>query len=82
MIQRRRGLRFPLKALQSLTARCKSLRQELQSDKPAKLGVLRFVNHTHPAATELLENAVMRDGLAYHDADSQSAASRLLGTLS
>ena len=31
-----------------------------------KLGILGLVDHTHPAAPELFENAGMRDGLAYH----------------
>src|ERR1019366_2636072 len=33
---------------------------------PAQLEVFGFVDHTHPAATELRENAIVRDGLADH----------------
>ena len=40
--------------------------QEFQRNKAAKLGVLGLVDNTHPAAAELLNNAVVRDGLAYH----------------
>ena len=68
MVQRRRGVRFALKTLQSLAALREFLRQELQGDKPVEFGVLRFVDHAHPAPAEFLENAVMRDGLAEHGA--------------
>jgi len=40
------------------------IRQELQSNEPAKLGVLGFVDDTHAPATQLLDDAVVRDGLA------------------
>jgi hypothetical protein len=38
--------------------------QKLQGNEPAKLGVLGFVDHAHAAAAQLLNDAVMRDGLA------------------
>jgi len=41
--------------------------QELESDEATKLGVLSPVDHTHPAATELLDDAVVRDGLVNHE---------------
>ena len=31
-----------------------------------QLEVFGFVHHTHPAATELREDAIVRDGLADH----------------
>ena len=45
------------------------VRQELESDKAAELHVLGLVDHTHPAAAELLDDAVVRDGLADHWAE-------------
>ena len=42
------------------------VRKELQSDHAAEFEVFGFVDHTHPAATELLDDAVMRDGLSEH----------------
>ena len=45
---------------------CHSLRQELERHKAMKFGVLGLKDHTHPAATELLNDSVMRDGLADH----------------
>src|SRR5580704_9989992 len=32
----------------------------------AKIGILGFVNHTHPTPAQFPEDAVMRDGLANH----------------
>jgi hypothetical protein len=40
--------------------------QELESHKATELDILSFVNHTHPAAAQLLDDAVVRDGLADH----------------
>ena len=40
--------------------------QEFQGDEAAKLCVLGFVDHTHAAAAEFLDDAVVRDGLADH----------------
>jgi hypothetical protein len=37
--------------------------EKFQSDEAAEVGVLCFVNHTHPPTTELLDDAVVRDGL-------------------
>ena len=40
--------------------------KKFQGDEAAELGVFGFVDHTHAAATEQFEDAVMRDGLADH----------------
>jgi hypothetical protein len=40
------------------------LRQEFEGDAAVQPGVLGLVDHTHPAAAQLLDDAVMRDGLA------------------
>jgi hypothetical protein len=37
-----------------------------ESYEPKRHEVLGLVNHTHPAATQLLQDAVVRDGLANH----------------
>src|SRR5712691_13529715 len=42
------------------------IRQELQGDKAAQFDILSLVNHTHPATAELLDDAVVRDGLPDH----------------
>ena len=41
-----------------------------------KIGVLGFVNHTHPAPAEFLEDAVVRDGLANHGAETGAILGR------
>ena len=66
MVQRRSRLRLTLKAAESLGVLGHFVGQELECDKTMQARVFRFVNHTHPAAAQLLDNAVMRDGLADH----------------
>ncbi len=40
--------------------------QELERDEAVQASVFGFVDHTHPAAAELSENAVMRNRRADH----------------
>src|SRR5262249_30589802 len=77
MVQSGGGARFALKTLQSLAVLGKMFRQKLQGDEAAELGVLGLINHPHPAATQLLEDAVMRNGSAYHDGRPASARTQL-----
>ncbi|HEU0370288.1 MAG TPA: hypothetical protein VFR42_13805, partial [Candidatus Acidoferrum sp.] len=37
-----------------------------QSDKATEFGILSFVHDAHPATAKLLNDAVVRDGLADH----------------
>ena len=53
-------------AFQRLGVICKVFGQEFQSDESPKFGVLGFVDDTHPAAAQLLNDAVVRDGFADH----------------
>ena len=53
-------------ALQSLRVLRDLVGKELEGDKATERGVLGLVNHAHPAAAELLDDAVVRDGLADH----------------
>src|SRR5262245_28228641 len=64
MIQSRSGFGFTAESLKSLRIVGNLLRQEFQRDEAVKTDVLRLVDHTHPAAAEFFEDAVMRDGLA------------------
>ena len=66
MIQRGGGLGFALKAAESLRVFGYVVGQELESDKATEFDVLSLVDHTHAAAAELLDDAVVRDGLADH----------------
>jgi hypothetical protein len=40
--------------------------RNFQRNETTKLGVLGLVDNTHPTATDLLDDVVMRDGLADH----------------
>src|SRR6266852_2956574 len=66
MIQGRGSLGFALKTAECLRVFGYVIGQELESNKPAEFYVLSLVNHTHPSATELLNDAVVRDDLADH----------------
>lgn len=61
-----RCLRFASKMCQGLRIARKIGRKKLQRDKAVQPCVFCFVNHTHSTATELLDNLIMRDGLADH----------------
>jgi hypothetical protein len=67
MIEGGGRLCFALETFQSLAVLGKMFWQKLQGDEAAKLGVFGLINHTHPAATQLLEDAVMGNGSAYYD---------------
>ena len=71
MVQRRRSTSLAPEAFQRLWVSCKIIGQELQSDEATKLGVLGLVDHTHPAAAQLLDDAVVRDGLTDHGAQAE-----------
>ena len=66
MVQSRRGLSLASEAGQGLRVLGNFVRQELQSHKAAEFSVLGLVHHTHPTTAELLDDAVVRDGLADH----------------
>jgi len=63
MVQRRCSLGFALEASQRLWVFGDIVRQKLKCDEATQLHVLGFVNDTHPAAAQLLDDLVMRDGL-------------------
>src|SRR5260370_9708099 len=66
MIQRRGCLGLAPKAREGLLIARKIGREKLQGDETMKPDVFSFVDHTHPAAAEFLDDAVVRDGLADH----------------
>ena len=66
MIQSGCRTRLPAKAFERLRVSRQFIREEFEGDETAKLGVLSFIDHTHPATTELLDDVVVRDGLADH----------------
>src|SRR6266700_7528257 len=65
MIQRGCGLRLPLETSQGLSVSGNLLRQKLESDETMEPGVLGLVDHTHTAAAQLLQDAIVRNGSTY-----------------
>src|SRR5215470_7987300 len=63
MVESRGGTSFATKAFQRLRVMGNIFGEELQGDEATKLGVLGFVDDTHPAASEFLDHPVVRDGL-------------------
>ena len=66
MVEGGGGARFALEALERLAIARKLLGQKLQRHAAAQARVFGFVDHTHTAAPELLDDAIVRDGLADH----------------
>ena len=66
MIQGRRGTRFAAKTFQRLGILRQIVGKEFQRYKAAEFSVFGFIDYSHPAPAKLLENAVVRDGLADH----------------
>jgi len=63
VVQCRGSLGLALEAAERLRVLRHVVGKELERDKATKFGVLCFVNNTHPAAAELLDDSVMRDRL-------------------
>jgi hypothetical protein len=66
VIQRRRSLRLTPETFKCGSVVCRLGRQKLKRDESMEASILCLVNHSHPAATELLDDVVMRDGLSDH----------------
>ena len=69
MIQRGRGLGFPLETSQSLRVARHFIGQEFQRDEAVQPGVFGFVNDAHASAAEAFHDAVVGDGLANQRGD-------------
>src|ERR1022692_1304358 len=66
MVQGRSGLSFALEAVECLRVFGHVVGQELESHKAAELYVLGLVNDAHTPTAQLLDDAVVRYGLADH----------------
>ena len=66
VVQRGRGLGFPLKTAEGLCVLGELVGKKLQGNLATELQVFRLVDNTHPAAAQLLHNVIVRDGLADH----------------
>ena len=67
MVQGGRRARFPPKSIERLAICRQFVGQKFKSDKPAQFQILRFVNDTHTATANFLENAVVGNRLANHE---------------
>jgi len=79
VVQGRGGARFPSETTECLGMVDDVISQELQGNEAVKLGVLGLVDHTHAAASELLDDAVVRYGLADHEWPLKLWGRRILG---
>src|ERR1700730_6733660 len=66
MVQSRSGLCFTAKAAQDLSISGHFVGQKLQRNKAIEFGVLGFEYYAHPAGAQLLDDAIVQDGLADH----------------
>jgi hypothetical protein len=55
------------------------IRKKLQGDKPPQGNVFGFIDNAHPAATQLFNNAIVRNGLTNHYEDAVSPGGFILG---
>src|SRR5258708_2788726 len=56
------GACFTAKAFKGLRVLSYIRGQEFEGNEAAKLGIFGLIDDTHPAATQLLDDAVVRDG--------------------
>jgi hypothetical protein len=64
MVKRRSSLRLTLEAFEGLMVSGYIVWQEFQCDKTMEARVFGFVDDTHAATAELLDDSVVRDSLA------------------
>ena len=67
MVESGGGTRLALEALDGLWIRRQFARQEFQGYPSPQSRVIGGVDHTHPTATEALDDLVMGDRLTNHD---------------
>src|SRR5215469_7567789 len=88
MVQRGCRACFPSETFQRSGVLRHGIRQEFEGDEPSKGEILGLVYDPHSAATEFLNDAVVRDGLADHWAEmlgrevEQVNEGRKVGTIS
>ncbi len=63
VVEGRGGASFALKALEAYGIVGEFVGQELERDEAAEFEILGLVDHTHPTATDLLDDPVVRDDL-------------------
>ena len=66
VVERRRRPRLAAEPFQELAVLGQCVGQELERYAPPQLGIFSFVNDTHAAATQLLQDPVVRNSRADH----------------
>ena len=69
VIESRGSFGLALEAAESLRVLRDLVGQELEGDKATQLHILGFIDHSHPTTAQLLDDAVVRNGLADHWAE-------------
>jgi hypothetical protein len=72
MVEGGSGLRLALKAAEGLGIFGDFVGQKLERHKAMQAGVFGFVNHTHTAPAQFLDDAIVRNGLANHRREAQA----------
>src|ERR1700730_11142960 len=72
MVESGGRLRLPLETGQGLRVLRHIIGQKLEGNKPVQVYVLGLVDHTHTAAAQFLDDAVVRDGLTDHSGGVRS----------
>ena len=80
MVEGGSGTGFATETFERLRVMSHVLRHELERDEATKLGVLSLIDDTHPAPAELLDDAVVRDGLSDHGAQAEMVGMRGRGS--
>jgi hypothetical protein len=78
MVERGRSASLPLKTLERCRISTKLRRKELQRHAAAEGRILGLEDDTHPAAAQLLQNAVVGNSLADHRLTDRNLADRSL----
>src|SRR5262245_18737678 len=79
MVQRRGRALLAFEALERLPVLGERVGQELQGHEPAEAGVFGLVDDTHTATADLLDDPVMRDGLACARVAALHGAKQIVG---
>ena len=66
MVEGGGGAGFAAEAFECLRILRHVVGKKLESDKSTQRSVFGLVHHTHPATAQLLDDAVVRDGLSDH----------------
>src|SRR4029077_2995075 len=64
MIQGRGGLRLAFESRQCLPIASQIIRKKLEGHESVEPCIFGFIDDTHPAAAELFQNAIVRNGLS------------------